>query len=83
MVEDSIVKGPQPGALINTTVGASFDETVKQFGSHAALVVRHQGIRWSYDELKKEVDLFADGLLAVGLSRVIGWVSGHPTTPSG
>jgi len=30
MVEDSIVKGPQPGALINTTVGASFDETVKQ-----------------------------------------------------
>ncbi len=66
MVEDSIVKGPQPGDLINATVAASFDETVKQFGSHAALVVRHQGIRWSYDELKKEVDLFADGLLATG-----------------
>src|SRR6202007_441868 len=32
-----------------------------------ALIVRHQNICWSYRELRREVDAFAAGLVALGL----------------
>ena len=66
MTDPSVVEGSRPGALINSTVSDQFDDTVQQYGEREALVVRHQGIRWSYNELKKEVDTFAGGLLAAG-----------------
>ena len=53
--------------LIGETIGAYFDNAVARWGDRDALVVRHQNIRWSYDQLKKQVDAFAAGLLALGL----------------
>lgn len=38
-----------------------------QWGDHTALVVHHQDIRWSYNELAARVDAFAAGLLSYGL----------------
>lgn len=53
--------------MIETTIGAAFDEAVTRHGERIALVVRHQQIRWSYRELGMQVDSFAAGLLRLGL----------------
>ncbi|MFP6747215.1 MAG: AMP-binding protein [Alphaproteobacteria bacterium] len=53
--------------LIGETIGAYFDGAVARWGGRDALVVRHQDVRWSYDQLQTEVDAFAAGLLALGL----------------
>ena len=44
-----------------------FDRTVARWGDRPALIVRQQGIRWTYRELGEQVDAFAAGLLALGL----------------
>ena len=36
--------------------------------SHDALIVRHQGVRWTYAEFKQRVDALAAGFLALGLA---------------
>ncbi len=53
--------------LIGETIGAYFDGAVARWGGRDALIVRHQNVRWTYDQLKVEVDAFAAGLLALGL----------------
>ncbi len=66
-LNESHVRGPTDVPLIEQTIGARFDQTARIRADHEALVVRHQGIRWTYADLKKQVDDFAAGLLAVGL----------------
>ncbi|HEV8371547.1 MAG TPA: AMP-binding protein [Pyrinomonadaceae bacterium] len=63
----SYVRGASDVPLIGETIGVHFDKAVEQWPEREALVVRHQGIRWSYRELKERVDAFAAGLIAVGL----------------
>jgi fatty-acyl-CoA synthase len=63
----SYVRGAKNVPLINDTIGVHFDKVVKQRPNNEALVVRHQGIRWTYRELKQRVDQFAAGLIALGL----------------
>jgi fatty-acyl-CoA synthase len=63
----SYVHGANSQALIGETIGVHFDRIVARRQDAEALVVRHQGIRWTYADLKREVDAFAAGLLAVGL----------------
>ena len=63
----SYVHGASATPLIGETIGNRFDQAVERWPEHEALVVRHQGIRWRYRELKQEVDGFAAGLLALGL----------------
>ena len=63
----SYVHGANSQGLIGETIGAHFDRIVARRQDAEALVVRHQGIRWTYADLKREVDAFAAGLLAVGL----------------
>ncbi|MFP6773097.1 MAG: AMP-binding protein [Alphaproteobacteria bacterium] len=53
--------------LIGETIGAFFDNAVARWGERDAVVARHQNIRWSYNQLKQQVDAFAAGLLALGL----------------
>ena len=59
--------GASQVALIGETVGANFDRTVARWGDRPGLIVRQQGIRWTYRELGQQVDAFAAGLLALGL----------------
>src|SRR5579872_5266418 len=63
----SYVHGASNVPLIGETIGQNFDRTVVRWGDRPALVVRQQGIRWSYRELGEKVDAFAAGLAALGL----------------
>ena len=59
--------GANKAPLIGQTIGVFFDHAVDLWGNRQALIVQHQNIRWTYTELKKQVDAFAAGLLALGL----------------
>jgi fatty-acyl-CoA synthase len=63
----SYVHGAASVPLIGETIGANFDRAVARWGDRSALVVRQQGVRWSYRELGEKVDAFAAGLVALGL----------------
>ncbi|MFL5269235.1 MAG: AMP-binding protein [Stellaceae bacterium] len=69
MLRLSYVHGASETPLIGDTIGAHFDRIVDRSGERVALIVRHQQIRWTYLELKEQVDRFAAGLLALGLKR--------------
>src|SRR5271156_6836269 len=63
----SYVHGASETPLIGETIGVYFDQAVERFGGRDALIVRHQGIRWSWRALKERVDGLAAGLIALGL----------------
>lgn len=58
--------GDAPG-LIEETVGQRLAKTVERFPGNDALVVRHQGIRWTYAEYAEKIESLAIGLLALGI----------------
>lgn len=64
----SFVHGASEVPLIYSTLGEAFDEATARWGEREALVVCHQNIRWTYAELKRQVDRFAAGLIELGLS---------------
>src|SRR5437867_1605525 len=64
----SYVHGASKVALIGDTIGSYFDHVAKRYAEREALVVRHQGIRWNYRELRERVDNLAAGFLRLGLS---------------
>src|SRR5579872_540935 len=63
----SYVHGASDIPLLGDTIGVHFDRVVERFGDRDALAVRHQNIKWSYRELRREVDALAAGLIALGL----------------
>ena len=63
----SYVHGASAIALLSCTIGEQLDRTAARFPGRDALVVRHQDVRWTWDELKRRVDALAAGLLALGL----------------
>ncbi|HEY2540994.1 MAG TPA: AMP-binding protein, partial [Stellaceae bacterium] len=67
MPQPSYVHGASNTPLIGVTIGNYFDQTAEQFAARDALVVRDQGVRWSWTELRRRVDDFAAGLVALGL----------------
>jgi fatty-acyl-CoA synthase len=72
----SYVSGPSSKALIGETIGHHFQRGVQRWGERPALVVRQQGVRWTYAELGARVDALAAGLLSLGLQpgdRVAIW----------
>jgi len=76
MSADSYTAGPTDAPLIEETIDANFRATVTAHPDREALVVRHQGVRWSYTELDAEIDCLARALLASGLAvgdRVALW----------
>lgn len=67
MTLPSYVHGASPQPLIGQTIGQLFDQTCREHAGSEALVVRHQQIRWSYEELREHVDRLACGLIRLGL----------------
>jgi fatty-acyl-CoA synthase len=63
----SYIHGASGPPLIGQTIGAYFDEVATRESERLALIVRQQGVRWTYGELKAQVDAVATGLLALGL----------------
>jgi len=66
-LNSSYVHGASDEPLKYQTIGAAFDATAAKFATRDALIVVHQGIRWSYAELAARVAECAAGLLALGL----------------
>ncbi|KRF46660.1 AMP-binding protein [Terrabacter sp. Soil810] len=63
----SHTRGETDTPLLETTIGDSFDATAERFGERDALVDVTQGRRWTYAELRGDVDRLARALLAVGV----------------
>ncbi|WLH48206.1 AMP-binding protein [Pseudomonas beijingensis] len=63
----SYTQGPQDKALLAQTIGEVFDQTVARYPEGEALVVRHQSLRYTWQQLAEAVDLHARALLALGL----------------
>ncbi len=59
--------GTSDAKLIGETIGNAFDRTAALHADREALVVRHQGVRWTWSELRHRVDALAAGLLRLGL----------------
>jgi len=55
--------------LIEETIGDNLDATVARFGDREALVDVASGRRWTYTELRRDVDELARGLLAAGIVK--------------
>jgi fatty-acyl-CoA synthase len=66
-MQRSYVHGLADEPLLGETIGENLERTVADHRDREALVVRHQDVRWSYEELNERVDLLARGLLAAGL----------------
>jgi len=67
IVSRSYVHGIAALPLQGLTIGQCFDQTVERWSERAALIVRHQHIKWSWRDLRARVDDFAAGLIAMGL----------------
>ncbi len=63
----SYVHGTSSIALSGATVGECLDRAAARDPDGEALVVRHQDVRWTWRDLKSQVDALAAGFLARGL----------------
>ncbi len=64
---ESVVRGATDVPLIESTIGCYFDRVAARWPEREALVVRHQGVRWTYREFAARVDALAANLLQSGL----------------
>jgi fatty-acyl-CoA synthase len=67
MLTQSYVHGASGMPLIGDTIGTHLDRIVDRWPDREALIVRDQGVRWSWAELQERSDAFAAGLLALGI----------------
>lgn len=65
----SYTSGASNTPLIGMTIGDKFDEIARTYPDNDALIVHHQGIHYSYGQLKEKVDQAAQALLAIGVER--------------
>ncbi|HET7399926.1 MAG TPA: AMP-binding protein [Intrasporangium sp.] len=63
----SYAKGEDEPPLLEQTIGDNLDATVARFADREALVDVAQGRRWTYAELRRDVDTLARALLAIGV----------------
>jgi fatty-acyl-CoA synthase len=63
----SVVRGAATPALLECTIGEQLAAMAAARPQHDALVVPHQGVRWSWQELLERSDALATGLLEAGL----------------
>ena len=63
----SHARGATTPPLQEATIGQALDATVARHGDREALVVPHQGVRWTWRQLAERADAVAAGLLAMGL----------------
>jgi fatty-acyl-CoA synthase len=64
----SHVVGATTPPLLTQTIGQALDAAAARWGEREALVSAHQGVRWTYAELKAKAEEVAAGLIALGLA---------------
>jgi fatty-acyl-CoA synthase len=67
MPQPSYSQGNQTKALLSQCIGDAFDTTVARFPERDALVVRHQALRYTWQQLADAVDQHARALMALGV----------------
>src|SRR6056300_805953 len=67
ILTDSYYCGEASSQIIYKTIGEVLAQTVERYPDNEALVVTHQGIRWTYREFKQQIDRLATGLLKLGI----------------
>lgn len=65
----SYVSGTGDTPLKGQTIGDCFDATVARFAHGDALISRHQGLRYTWQELRVAVDQAARAMLAIGVTK--------------
>src|SRR5262250_1279010 len=55
--------------LLGLTIGDLFDQISTRYADNEALVSCHQGLRYSYGQLREEVDHCARALIALGVEK--------------
>ncbi|MEU4666519.1 AMP-binding protein [Amycolatopsis sp. NPDC023774] len=65
----SYASGTSDVPLLGDTIGDNLDRTVAAFPARDAMVDRAAGKKWSYADLKKDVDQLAHGLVATGIGK--------------
>ena len=65
----SYVRGSTDVPLSEATIGRLLRDTVERFPDRPAVVFREQGIRWTWHEFAREVDVLAAGLVSLGIAR--------------
>ena len=63
----SYYSGASDAQIIYETIGSYFDKIANLHSTNSALVVRHQGVNWTYGELQARVDQLAMGLIHLGI----------------
>ena len=63
----SYTHGASEQPMIGETIGVHFDRIVARHGHRPGLVVRQQGVNWTWSQVAHHVDAFAAGLIALGL----------------
>jgi fatty-acyl-CoA synthase len=63
----SYARGMDSPPLLDLTIGAALESAAQRWDEREALVIPHQGVRWSWQQLLQRVDALAAGLLALGL----------------
>jgi fatty-acyl-CoA synthase len=66
---ESYAAGETTPALLEETIGENFERTVAAYGGNEALVECATGRRWTYDELDRDVDALARGLIGAGIAK--------------
>jgi fatty-acyl-CoA synthase len=67
MPQPSYSQGNQDKPLLTQCIGDAFDTTVARFPERDALVVRHQALRYTWQQLADAVDQHARALMALGV----------------
>ena len=65
----SYVSGTSDKPLLGVTIGDMFDAIVARYPDNEALIVCHQALRYTYRQLKAQVDQCARALLALGVQK--------------
>ena len=66
-VSHSHVHGGSSPPLLEETIGMCLDRICERFANSEALISRHQGLRYTYGQLKQQVENAARGMIAIGV----------------
>ena len=65
----SYVHGCSTTPLLGETIGACLDRICERFADRDALISRHQGLRYTYGQLRLEVENAARGMISIGVEK--------------
>ena len=69
MTSTSYARGADAPALLRHCIGETLDRSAAAYPQQDALIVRHQNLRYTWSELRRQVELAARGLLRLKVGK--------------